>query len=133
MAEFQKVMADAKRMCKDHQEGCRTCPLWSIFCSFDIEDINDMAAVEQMVTDWANSHPEVYPTWNEWVRSLGVSNPNSRITPELAKRFGVEAVTVDALTTPLLCQHYKDGQCLGTKEMETCKGIGCGMFRLELG
>lgn len=128
MAEFQKVMADAKRMC-DNQVRCTECPLWNRFCGDDLCNADDSTDIEKIVTDWANSHPEVYPTWNEWVCSLGVTDPNSRITPELAKRFGVEAVTVSAPTAPLLCLYYKEGQCLGTKEMEPCKGIGCGMFK----
>ena len=128
MAEFQKVLTDAKRFC-DNQVACAKCPLWNRFCRVDLCNADDPAAIEKTVTEWANSHPEVYPTWNEWVRSLGGTDPNGRITPELAKRFGVEAVTVDAITAPLMCQHYKDARCLGTKEMEPCKGIGCGMFK----
>lgn len=135
MAEFQKVMADAKRMCDYYsgKEDCERCPLHDIGCMPDMDDPDMVQAFEATVVNWVNTHPEVYPTWNEWMHSLGVTEPNSRISQELARRFGIEAVTIECLNKAVLCQYYECGLCSGTKEMETCKGIGCGRFKLGLG
>lgn len=68
MAEFQDVMKQARRMCKDHKE-CETCPASKLMEPFDECPLCggiDAAEVENVVMQWVVENPEpVYPTWSE--------------------------------------------------------------------
>lgn len=79
MAEFQVVMKQAKRMCKEFGNDCAGCGLASSHCPLGPIPENwdgvDFANVERIVMDWAAAHPEPrYPTWNEWYKA---TFPNS--------------------------------------------------------
>lgn len=73
MAEFQEVMRQAKRMCKDHKE-CETCPASKHMEPFDECPLCggiDAAEVENVVMQWAAENPEpVYPNWHEAWKQL---------------------------------------------------------------
>ena len=71
MAEFQEVMRQAKRMCKEFGNDCAGCGLASSHCPLGPIPENwdgvDFANVERIVMDWAEKNPEPrYPTWKEW-------------------------------------------------------------------
>lgn len=72
MAEFQEVIKQFKRLCDSANQDCSSCGLENMSCS--IKDIVDnSAAFEKRVSAWAAKHPEpVYPTWAEWLNSIGV-------------------------------------------------------------
>ena len=75
MAEFQEVMKQWRRMCnkmREHGDWCQysKCPL-SGKCQ--LPSTTDIAETEGVVMQWAAEHPEpVYPTWREWLTSIGV-------------------------------------------------------------
>ena len=89
MAEFQKVMKQAKRMCEAHI-CCHECPLNGIERANGVnKTLRCVAAVcddeverlEQIVMDWAEKHPEPrYPTWKEW-QDMNFPNNDSIIRP----------------------------------------------------
>ena len=71
MAEFQEVMRQAKRMCKEFGNDCAGCGLASSHCPLGHIPQNwdgvNFANVERIVMNWAENHPEPrYPTWKEW-------------------------------------------------------------------
>ena len=76
MAEFVDVLRQFDRMCKSNA-GCFNCPLHepdgvSDRCSIGAF-INDSERIEREVMSWAAEHPEpVYPTFREWLISIGV-------------------------------------------------------------
>ena len=109
MAEFQEVMQQWSRMCHSNNEGnCDKCDVikeqsWLGFmCRHGIlgVDDKDIKSVETIITTWAAKHPKpVYPTWWEWLKSLGVLHRNDRaysyegihehIPEEFAKAHGI--------------------------------------------
>ena len=87
MAEFQEVMKQAKRMCRqiadcnecplDLPEGCKMQP-YSLPDKWDVEEFEKAADI---VMDWAEKYPEPrYPTWNEWYKAT-FPNSNYHTSP----------------------------------------------------
>lgn len=76
MAEFQTVIQEAARICREHA-GCGNCPLREmvnmadIYCPIpNVRKLN-AAKVEAAVMDWAAEHPEPrYPSWHEAWKQL---------------------------------------------------------------
>lgn len=98
MAEFQKVMKQAKRMC-DAQEDCEVCPLGKkLDCVCVLSDaamMMDADKIERIVMDWAEKHPEPRcPTWAEWLKMLGVEKLSDIIPADIAEKLGVKPIEV---------------------------------------
>jgi len=76
VAEFQEVMQQAKRICKYMDNKCTLCPLTTKpFCQMGASEMENFADTEHVIMAWAAEHPEpVYPTWGEWLMSIGVIN-----------------------------------------------------------
>ena len=91
MAEFKQVMNDWYRMCKKYFNGeewiCdKECPMYPYsVCSkptamypapleFDAETVS---LYEEIIEAWAEKHIVVYPTWGEWLQSIGVAQLGS--------------------------------------------------------
>ena len=84
MAEFQEVMKQFNRMCeygKKHPVAgyCGAHCAFEVSCGFDKPNqalrvaMNDPKKFEFGVMKWAAEHPEpVYPTWEEYLRNIGV-------------------------------------------------------------
>ena len=85
MAEFQEVMNNMARLCKEYwpdgeDECLKDCPLYNTWClnmELDCPQIDhrqhEMQEVETKVMRWAAEHPEpVYPTWLEWLKEQGI-------------------------------------------------------------
>ena len=76
MAEFQEVCKHLKRMCERYGNNCFECPLDdNDFCSRAACDRTSETykKAEEIIMSWAAEHPEpVYPTWIEWLKTLGV-------------------------------------------------------------
>lgn len=74
MAEFQEVMKQARRMCKEYGPTCEDCALYSedgcLFQDYktpDNKNLNFLADAEKIVMNWAAKNPEPrYLTWEEW-------------------------------------------------------------------
>lgn len=70
MAEFSKVMRQAKRMCY-YIDNCDECPLEYAcnaeeFSAFTQPHVS-ASKMEKLIMDWAAQNPEPrYPTWQEW-------------------------------------------------------------------
>lgn len=101
MADFVQTMKDWKRMCnamgyEDEYSACEKCPLKGFGCPAIYEkecDGINWDFIEKEVTKWAAEHPEpVYPTWENWLTSLGVQTYNELSNPipaHIARRFGI--------------------------------------------
>lgn len=73
MADFQDIMKQAKRMCKQYTE-CIDCPLYGYIdeicetCPF--AGNYEATKLESVVMDWAEKNPATrYPTWDEWQKA----------------------------------------------------------------
>ena len=74
MAEFQVVMKQWKRMC-DFYCRCVDCPMHEPNgCINPTHSEWNVAAehIEHTVMSWAAEHLVGYPTWLEWLKSMGV-------------------------------------------------------------
>jgi len=75
MAEFVEIMGIKKRMDNYYEDCAAGCPLClTNFCSMSEESLTaeDFKEAEKIMLEWAKEHPIVYPTWIEWLQSLGV-------------------------------------------------------------
>lgn len=74
MAQFSEVMKQAKRMCESFSDGCSECPVGDadeLECGITATSEMDCEEVERRVMQWAAEHLEpVYPTWDEWQKSV---------------------------------------------------------------
>lgn len=111
MAEFQEVMKQFHRMCKFYQSK-RSCPMECPMSGLNIsacrKQITDAYVdAEYIVMKWASEHPElVYPTWWEYLQSIGVLGANAsqtigisyatdricteRVPQDIAKALGIK-------------------------------------------
>lgn len=75
MAEFREVMKQWKRFCKSHIH-CGECEFdgKGICGEAHLSDV-PYADIELRIMRWAAEHPQpVYPTWGEWLMSIGIIN-----------------------------------------------------------
>ena len=117
MAEFQKVIAEWKRLCKSRLHlGCSGCPVNNgVYCRIGNKPFDD--DFEYEILKWAAANPESrYPTWREWQSATfpdagsnmrpcafglscdGVSClqcPDRTIPADIAKKLGVEPIRED--------------------------------------
>jgi len=81
MSDFVQTMKDWRRMCMAMeklrpQDSCAGCRLEGYGCPAIYEDNShvDFRDVEKQVSAWAAEHPEPrYPTWGEWLISVGAA------------------------------------------------------------
>ena len=116
MAEFKEVIHQFERMCEFYRYerpcpgGCHNCPLNGCGkalerCSITMFEKHS-EYIEREIMKWAAEHPEpVYPTWYEWLASMGAI-PNevppsdalillniglfNTIPMDIVKRFGIK-------------------------------------------
>lgn len=75
MAKYVEVMKQKKRMC--NSTLCCKCDIFHL-SGENIENCpqfisNNPSKAEKIIMSWAAEHPEpVYPTWAEWLNSIGV-------------------------------------------------------------
>lgn len=108
MAEYVEVMKQKKRMC--NSTLCCKCDIFHLSgesvvnCPQFIS--NDPSKAEKIIMAWAAEHPEpVYPTWGEYLASIGVLKPaqaknayevwftqlcTTNIPAEFAEKLGIE-------------------------------------------
>ena len=125
MTEFSKVMKDWRRMCDSYDE-CDNCSLVHLTggCRAIFEDFaqdTDWNCIADVVEQWAKKHPLVYPTWREYLTSIGVlpkqyclaigknedygfdfqgfeegvKLTNTRISEDIAKKLGIKPKEID--------------------------------------
>lgn len=103
MVSFQEVGRQWARMCKAFRplpNGCSGCPLVEEHCYHDSPFMLDFDRIEYAVMRWAEENPEpVYPTWAEWLQSIGVLNAEqtifhigltTQIYPDIAQKLGIK-------------------------------------------
>ena len=83
---FQEVMAHFQRMCKYYQRK-QECPMACPMNGVNISQCRKVAfeepkETEEIVMAWAAEHPVVYPTWWEWLASIGAVT--RKVTPDAA-------------------------------------------------
>ena len=106
MAEFSEVMRQWRRMCT--HSDCESCEIidkhavHSCDKSMDELSEDDLQQIERVVMRWAAEHPgPVYPTWYEYLRTIGMGCANSsayrdewiltsRIPADIAQKLGIE-------------------------------------------
>ena len=101
MAEFQKVIAEWKRLCKSRLHlGCSGCPVNNgVYCRIGNKPFDD--DFEYEILKWAAANPEPrYPTWREYLCSLyyGKIPPyvgNIEIPADIAKKLRVGPIRED--------------------------------------
>lgn len=107
MAEFIDVIHTIQRICKRRKGQCPMCLLGKFACPnnvrFDKTEEAAFCELEDAVVKWAEENPEpVYPTFREWLISIGVIGQMSThsviadklaMTPipaDIAQKLGVE-------------------------------------------
>ena len=107
MAEFQEVCKQWRRMCKAQDDtncgACESCPMMDNGASCiavyeDDYDKVDFAHIEQTVTAWAAEHPVVYPTWWEWLASIGAVT--RKVKPDVASEL-IDTGLLDEIPTDM--------------------------------
>ena len=105
MAEFVQTMKDWIRMCGSFK-SCSDCPMmdadgWAhVLCSEGGIQSAKPEIAEKVIASWAAEHPEpVYPTWFEWMKSIGVLHTDQTlchrglekpIPADIAEKLGIE-------------------------------------------
>ena len=106
MMDFVQTMKGWRRMCKAiGGVSCEGCELHidGNDCVAVYEGDMDYAHVERVVTKWVQEHKEpVFPTWHEWLRTVGAIEPiyndpfgeqyrfNDPIPADIAQKLGIE-------------------------------------------
>ena len=108
MAEFVDVIRQTKRICKSVNGNCGRCLMGEFSCPnyarFDSTDEQEFIDFANAVMTWAAENPEpVYPTWGEWLMSIGVingvhpygaidalGNLKQPIPADIAQKLGIE-------------------------------------------
>jgi hypothetical protein len=109
VADFVQIMKDWRRMCQfmDKEYGnssCDKCPLGGCSAVYEMCGKENFSNMEHGITEWAAEHPEpVYPTWAEWLMSIGVisglfqngaidarGNFRQPIPADIAQKLGIE-------------------------------------------
>lgn len=111
MAEFQELMKEMRRMCAYFRPTCNGCPLClekgtNEFCGEQPMDIlSDPALVEAAVMQWAAEHPEpVYPTWEEWLQSVGVMESSVGLLRRIKGLMYIDGIPAHAVPTAKVLQ-----------------------------
>lgn len=121
MAEFVQTMKDWRRMCSactcSNKEDMKDYPLCPIImhhtgypCDECPQDWSEEATqkFEEIVMSWAAEHPVVYPTWYEWLTSIGAVT--RKVKPDVAS-----ALIETGLLDPI---HADIAQKLGVEPKE---------------
>ena len=107
--DFQEVMRNWYRMCCAYNGACHSCTLTENECKGGWEEEGrnlDWNKIAEKIMKWAKEHPEpVYPTWAEWLNSIGVVIVNppvnlihasekmfQPIDTETAEKLGIEPI-----------------------------------------
>ena len=99
MADFVQTMKDWRRMCKDR--SCDSCNL-SGSCNLDPDSWSDydISKIDRKVKIWVAEHPEpVYPTWEEWLQSVGVMESSEGLLRRIKGQLLIDGIPAYAIPT----------------------------------
>lgn len=114
--DFVQTMKDWRRMCKhysdesmkDGQHSCvDMCPLGHNTACGMIEDAldSDIEVMAKEVAKWAADHPEpVYPTWEEWLQSVGVMESSEGLLRRIKGQLYIDGIPAHAVPTAKVLQ-----------------------------
>lgn len=116
MAEFQEVMKQRNRMCKHYlsiDHNCKNCPLdrakegTMLQCFRYVAEYYQKA--ENVIMEWAAEHPEpVYPTWEEWLQSVGVMESSEGLLRRTKGQLYIDGIPAHAVPTAKVLQPIPD-------------------------
>ena len=112
MAEFLEVMKQYSRMCKSYGDDCTGCGIWAkdlradfCFCNKETCSEEAIKAVEIIVKQWAAEHPEpVYPTWEEWLQSVGVMESSEGLLRRIQGQLLIDGIPVYSVPSSKVLQ-----------------------------
>lgn len=89
VAEFTEVLKQFNRMCWYYQRK-RECPIGCPMNGVNISQCRKVTfeepkETEQIIMEWAADHPIVYPTWWEWLVSIGAVT--RKVKPDVASEL----------------------------------------------
>ena len=100
MAEYNDVIKQFKRMCwyYSRDKGQKSCPMCTSYPNCNIGQCRKIAFEKPAhfaatVMRWAAEHPVVYPTWENWLTTLGVQSFNELSEPipaDIAEKLGIK-------------------------------------------
>ena len=106
MAEFVKVMKDWRRMCKameaqyGYDGSCKNCVLEGCAAVYEQQDTEDYVDMERKIAKWAAEHQEpVYPTWEEWLQSVGVMESSQGLIRRIQSQLLIDGIPAHAIPT----------------------------------
>ena len=99
MAEFQEVMREWVRSRKAINENkLSRCPL-------EMFSDDHIANIEKEVMAWAAENPEPeYPTWEEWLQSVGVMESSERLLRRIQGQLLIDGIPIHAVPTSKVLQ-----------------------------
>ena len=103
MAEFREVMTRFARLCDYYsQSSCHGCPVdeEGFNCACEKQGCSKSSAeeLEAIIMKWAAEHPVVYPTWYEWLTSIGAVT--RKVKPDVASTL-IETGLLDPIPADL--------------------------------
>lgn len=105
--DFVQTMKDWRRMCKvyttDDDSCCYGCPVVDFHehgCGaiFEMDDGTDWERYEGQIRKWAAEHPIAYPTWWEWLASIGAVT--RKVKPDVASEL-IETGLLDPISADI--------------------------------
>ena len=108
MAEFLEVMKQLNRLCTTSACG-PDCPMQCMGCCGNIGSHCSRPIqaerIEKTVMQWAAENPEpVYPTWKEWLQSVGVMESSEGLLSRLQGQLLIDGIPAYALPTSKVLQ-----------------------------
>ena len=116
MPEFTEVMKQWRRMCDNHACSRNAlafpelpiCPLATEHDGFPCDEDpiywteEATKQLEEIVMAWAAEHTEIYPTWWEWLASIGAVT--RKVKPDVASEL-IETGLLDIIPTDFAQEH----------------------------
>lgn len=111
MAEYNEVIKQFKRMCRytNHSGLPNECPLYCKGHGCNISHCRLLAfedkKFQSVVMAWAAEHPEpVYPTWEEWLQSVGVMESSEGLLRRIKGQLYIDGIPAHAVPTAKVLQ-----------------------------
>jgi hypothetical protein len=104
VAEFIDVIHTIQRICKKNEGQCSVCILGEYACPnnarFDKTEEAAFRELEDAVVEWAEENPEpVYPTWEEWLQSIGVMESSEGLLRRIQGQLLIDGIPAHAVPT----------------------------------
>jgi len=133
VAEFAEVWKQWKRMCLavkgNGDQSCENCKLCNLECDAEYpkdQNYYDGKTIEAIIMSWAAEHTEpVYPTWEEWLQSIGVMESSEGLLRRIKAQLYIDGIPAHAVPTSKVLQPIPAdiAKKLGIKPRETKKRL----------